>query len=41
MIMDMAKVIREEWGIPVLDEGEGTGTVERVVNGKVIDSRRI
>lgn len=41
VIMDIAKVIREEWGIPMMDEGEGTGTVERVVNGKVIDSHKI
>lgn len=41
VIMDIAKVIREDWGIPVLDEGEGTGTVERVVDGKVFDTRRI
>jgi len=41
VIMDMAKVIREGWGIPVVDDGEGTGTVERVVDGKVFDKRRI
>lgn len=41
VIMAIAKILKEDWGIPVVDEGEGTGTVERVVDGKVFDTRRI
>ena len=41
VIMGMAKVIREEWGIPMINEGEGTGTLEKVVNRKVVDSHKI
>lgn len=41
VIMAIAKILKEDWGITVVDEGEGTGTVERVVDGKVFDTRRI
>jgi len=41
VIVAIAKILKEDWGIPVVDEGEGTGTVERVVDGKVFDTRRI
>lgn len=41
VIMAIAKILKEDWGITVVDEGAGTGTVERVVDGKVFDTRRI
>lgn len=41
VIMEITKVLREKWGISIVDDGEGMGLVERVVNGKVIDTRKI
>jgi len=33
-VMAITKLLRDEWNVPVIDKGEGWGTVTKFFNGK-------